>query len=158
MTPVDLESKQHDLYTTIQSLSPSSPDAEFENFGNFFALDSKAYLKNMLRHDQPAKGREEIMQKLKDIMTENQWQILERRVLTSCVTSDGLRVFCETKQTLLVCGIITDPFFETKVVVFDNHGLIQELRLYSCRSQIVFVVQQVTGKGPYALADFKAEK
>ncbi|KAN0102181.1 hypothetical protein V8E51_012691 [Hyaloscypha variabilis] len=70
MAPLNLERKLYDLYTTIQNLSPSSPDAEFEKLRTFFASNSKAYLKNMREHDQPAKGREEIIQKFKEIMTE----------------------------------------------------------------------------------------
>jgi hypothetical protein len=157
MAPLNLESKLYDLYTTIQNLSPSSPDADFEKVGTFFASSSKAYLKNMREHDQPAKGREEIIQKLKEIMTEKHWQIVERQVLSSCVTSDRSRVFCETRKRLLVCGKLVDSFYETEVAVFDERGLIEELRLYSCWSPIASVIQQVTGKGPYAVVDYKAK-
>lgn len=157
MAPLNLESKLYNLYTTIQNLSPSSPDADFEKVGTLLASNSKAYLKNMREHDQPAKGREEIIQKLKEIMTEKHWQIVERQVLSSCVTSDGSRVFCETRKRLLVCGKPVDSFYETEVAVFDEQGLIEELRLYSCWSPIASVIQQVTGKGPYAVADYKAK-
>lgn len=157
MAVLDMEKKLDDLYTTIQTLSPSSSDAEFEKFGAFFTVTSKAYLKNMREHDQPAQGREEIIQKLKEIMTEKHWQLAERHVLSSSITSDGSRFFCETRKRLLICGKPVDPFYETEIAVFDNQGLIIELRLYNCWSPIVSVIQQVTGKGPYAIADYKAE-
>ena len=156
MSSFNLETKLYNLYTTLQNLSSSSSDAEFKKFGAFFASGGKAYLKNMREHDQPAQGRENIIQKLKEIMTEKHWQIVDRQVLSSCVTSDGSRVFCETRKRLLVCGKPVDPFYETEVAMFDAQGFIEELRLYSCWSPIASVIQQVTGKGPYAVADYKA--
>jgi hypothetical protein len=157
MASIDLEGKLYDLYITIQNLSPSSSAAEFEKFGHFFTSDGKAYLRNMREHDQPAKGRNEIVKKLREIMTEKHWQITERQVLSSSDTSDRSRVFCETRKRLLVCGKTIDPFYETGIAVFDDQGLIEELRLYSCWSPIVSVIQQVTGKGPYAVAGYKAQ-
>lgn len=157
MTYINMESKLYDLYITVKNLSPSSPDAEFEEFGAFFASNGRAYLKNMREYDQPAKGREQIIQKLKEIMTEKQWRLAERQVLSSSVTPYDSRVFCETRKRLLVCGKPVDPFYETEVAIFDDQGLIEELRLYSCWSPIASVIQQVTGKGPYAIADYKAQ-
>lgn len=157
MAHIVLRSKLYDLYANIQSLSLTSSDAEFEKVGSLFAPNGKAYFKNMREHDKPAEGREAIIQKLKEIMTEKHWQIVERKVISSSITSDGSRLFCETKKRLLVYGIPVDPFFETEVAVFDNCGLIEELRLYSCWSPIASVIQQVTGKGPYAVADYKAQ-
>lgn len=157
MATSNLQSKLHDLYTVIQNLSPSSSDIEFDKFGTFFVPDGKAYLKNMREYDQPAKGREKIIQKLKEIMTEKHWLITDRQVLSSSVTSDGSRVFCETRKRLLVCGEPVDPFYETEVAIFDDQGFIEELRLYSCWSPVASVIQQVTGKGPYAVADYKAK-
>lgn len=46
-------------------------------------------------------------------------------------------------------GQILDPFYETTVVVFDEEGLIVELKQYSCRSHIVEIIQEQTGIGPY---------
>ena len=157
MASLNLQGKLHDLYTVIQHLSPSSSDAEFEKFGTFFSPDAKAYLKNMREYDQPAKGRENITQKLKEIMTGKNWQIVDRQVLSSSVTSDGSRVFCETRKRLLVFGETVDPFYETEVAIFDGQGLIEELRLYSCWSPVASIVQQMTGKGPYVVADYKAK-
>ena len=157
MTSSILEGKLYDLCDVIQNLSPSSSDAEFEQFGTFFASHGKAYLKNMREHDQPAKGRKEIIEKMKEIMTEKHWRIVDRQVLSCSVTSDGSRILCETKKRLRVCGRPVDPFYETEVAVFDDQGLIAELRLYSCWSPIVSVVQQETGKGPYVVADYKAQ-
>lgn len=157
MASSNLQNKLYDLYTTIQNLSSSSSDVEFEKFSKFFASNSTAYLKNMREHDQPANGRKNIILKMKEIIMEKHWQITDRQVLLSSVTSDGLGVFCETRKRLLVCGEPIYPFYETEVAIFDDQGLIKELRLYSCWSPIASVIQQVTGKGPYAVADYKAK-
>jgi limonene-1,2-epoxide hydrolase len=145
------------LYETIQSLSPSSSVEEFEKFGAFFHENCKAWIKNMNEYATPGIGRQGTIDKLRSIMTEKLWSIAERKVLASSVTEDGSRVFCETEKRLIVHGEPIDPFFETEVAVFNAEGLITELRLYSCWSPIASVIQQKTGNGPYAHANYKAK-
>lgn len=159
MIPINPESKLSDLYTVIQSLCPSASEAEFHKFGILFAFDCTVYLKNMNEFNQPAKGRDQTIMKLREIMSDKHWRLAGREVLSSSTISnqDGTRIFCETKKRLVICGQRVEPFFETEVATLDDEGLIKELRLYSCWSPIASTIQQVTGKGPYAVADYKAE-
>jgi len=48
-----------------------------------------------------------------------------------------------------VLGQTLDPLYETAVVVFDEEGLVRELKQYCCRSHVVQIVQEKTGEGPY---------
>jgi hypothetical protein len=157
MTSPSLEARLNQFYATIQLLSPSSSNAEFEAFGTFFAPECKAWLKNMREFDDPGIGRQNVIGKLKEIMREKHWRLADRQVLSSSVASNGLQVFNETKKRLLVCGVPVDPFYETEVVLFNSQGLITELKLYSCWSPIASVIQQQTGMGPYKEATYKAQ-
>jgi len=109
----------------------------------------------MREYDMPAIGRQQVTNKLREIMTEKYWSISERQVLSSSITSDGLQVFNETRKRLLVCGLPVDPFYETEVAIFDSQGLITELKLYSCWSPVASIIQHQTGKVPYVVADYK---
>lgn len=145
----DLYSKKLDeLYTIIQRLRPSSPPEEFGDFGRCFTPDCIVYLKSMNMHRMPAIARVEAIEDIKEVL--EKVHILEREVLHFALASDGQTVFSETKQRIDVMGDIIEPFFETEVVTFDNSGLIKQLKIYSCWSPIVDVVQRKTGRGPYA--------
>jgi hypothetical protein len=156
-TSNEMQKKLDALYETIQSLSLLSSSKEFDKFGAFFDKDCKAWLKNMREYDSPAIGRQSTIDKLRSIMEERYWSIAGRKVLSSSTTADGLRVFSETEKRLIIHGEPVDPFFETEVVVFNPEGLITELRLYSCWSPIVSIIQQKTGEGPYANPNYKAK-
>lgn len=156
-TSNELQKRLDALYATIQNLSSSSSAEEFEAFGAFFDNDCKAWLKNMREYDSPGLGRQGTIDKLRFIMKEKYWSIAEREVISSSTTQDGSRVLCETKKRLVIHGQPVDPFFETEVAVFNSEGLITELRLYSCWSPIVSVIQQQTGDGPYATPDYKVK-
>lgn len=145
------------LYAIIKSLSASSTEADFAKFGAFFAPDCKAWLKNMRDFENPGIGRQGAIDKLKGLMTEKYWSLDEREVLSSAVTTDGSRLLSETRKRLIVCGEPVYPFYETEVVVFNPDGLIAEMKLYSCFSSVASVIQQKTGVGPYAVADFKSQ-
>lgn len=153
----NLQQKLDAVYNLIETLSPDSPSSKFEEFAAFFAPNAKAWLKNMREYDSLGVGRQEIINKLKSIMTEKHWRIAEREVIASAVSADGSRLFCETRKRLDVCGQPIDPFPEVEIAVFNAEGLITELRLYCCWSPIASVIQQVTGGGPYASADYKSK-
>jgi hypothetical protein len=154
----DRQQRLDSLYEIIQNLSATSSNEEFEKFGAFFAVDCKAWLKNMREYDMPGVGRQGAIDLLRSIMKEKYWTIAQRKVLSSATTADGSRLFSETEKRLIIYGEPVDPFFETEVAVFDSDGLIKELRLYNCWSPIVSVLQQKTGKGPYATPDYKAKE
>lgn len=84
-------------------------------------------------------------------------KIEKREILASSVTADGLTVFCETKQQINVMGDILDPFFETEIATFNEERLIKELKVYSCWSPIVRIVQDKTGVGPMAEGERREE-
>lgn len=140
--------KLQDLYEIIQRLRPSSPPDDFNAFAEYFTENCTVYLKSMNMHRMPGISRVEAIDDMKAVL--EKVHIEERQVLNFSLTSDGRTLFCETKQRVNVMGEILDPFFETEVVTFDENMLIQQLKIYSCWSPIVDIVQQKTGKGPYA--------
>ena len=146
-----LEAKLDALYDLIQSLSlASSSDEDFKAFGAFFAPDCTVYLKSMNLHRMPGVTRAGAVEDIKEVL--EKITIEKREVLSSATTADGLTIFCETKQRIKVMGdVVLDPFFETEVATFDERqGLIKELKVYSCWSPIVRIVQDKTGVGPMA--------
>jgi len=140
--------KLDELYVLIQRLRPSSPPEEFESFAQCFTIDCTVYLKSMNMHRMPGISRVEAIEDIKEVL--EKVHILEREVLHFSLASDGHTVFCETKQRINVMGDIIEPFFETEVATFDDTGMIKQLKIYSCWSPIVDIVQRKTGKGPYA--------
>ncbi|KAF2791282.1 hypothetical protein K505DRAFT_249273 [Melanomma pulvis-pyrius CBS 109.77] len=140
--------KLEELYVIIQRLRPSSSPEEFETFASCFTTDCTVHLKSMNMHNMPGISRDEAIEDMKEVL--GKYHIEEREVLFFSLASDGHTVLCETKQRINVMGEIVEPFFETEVVTFDDEGLIKVLKLYSCWSPIVRVVQDKTGRGPYA--------
>ena len=141
--------KLNELYAIIQQLRPSSPPEQFEAFAQNFTTDCTVYLKSMNMHRMPGLSRVEAIEDIKEVL--EKVQILERDVLHFALASDGCTVFCETKQRISVMGDVIEPFFETEVATFDqDSGLIKQLKVYSCWSPIVDIVQKKTGRGPYA--------
>jgi len=82
----------------IQSLFPASTDEEFDKFGACFAIDTKAWLKNMNEYPTPSIGRQGPIDKLRSIMTEKYWKLAERKAISSAVTADGSRLFVKQRS------------------------------------------------------------
>ncbi|TVY40483.1 hypothetical protein LOCC1_G004766 [Lachnellula occidentalis] len=109
----------------------------------------------MREWDAPAIGRPTIIAALK--LNIQSHHIEQRRVQARLVSEDGRTVMCEMRNRLCVLGTPLENFYETAVARFDDEGLIEDFKVYSCRSPIVGVVQTVTGKGPYTAAAAKQE-
>ena len=150
-----LGAKLNALYDIIQRLTLTSSDEDFQAFGAFFAKDCTVYLKSMNLHRMPGVTRAGAIEDVKEVL--EKVKIEKREILTSSTTADGLTLFCETKQRINVMGDILDPFFETEIATFDEEGLIKELRVYSCWSPIVRIVQDKTGVGPMAEGERREE-
>ncbi|KAH9892294.1 hypothetical protein F4778DRAFT_315030 [Xylariomycetidae sp. FL2044] len=159
-----------------QRLTPSSPDAQFQAFASFFAADCTAWLLSMREVASPSVGRAGVVQGIRDAVATA--QVKDRRVVslatsttttsTTSTTSTSTTstknastkvVFCETANTIVVHGHVVENFPETVVARFNNDNddedeeeggqLIVDLKVYSCRSPVVEIVQAVTGAGPY---------
>lgn len=141
-------SKLDELYVIIQQLRPTSSDEEFEKFASYFTSDCTVYLKSMNMHRMPGISRHEAIEDMKEVL--EKVHIEEREVLHFSLAPDGYTAFCETKQRVNCMGDIIEPFYETEIVTFDDEGLIKVLKVYSCWSPIVRIVQDKTGRGPYA--------
>jgi len=140
--------KVDDLYCTMQSLKSTSTPADFDVFGEFFDKNCIVFLKSMREYAEPSIGKDAAIESLKEILA--QYHIEERRVLSRAASEDGSTVIVEMKNRLNVLGSELDPFYETAVAVFTEEGRIAELKIYSCRSHIVGIIQDKTGEGPYA--------
>ncbi|CZR67237.1 uncharacterized protein PAC_17136 [Phialocephala subalpina] len=140
--------KLDNLFQTIDGLTSNSTTEELEAFGAFFSENCTTYLQSMREFDEPSIGRQATINALRNGL--KQQHVVERRILSLAIATDGLTAFSEMRNRLHVLGQTLDPFFETAVVVFNNEGFITEFKLYSCRSHIVEIVQEQTGKGPYA--------
>lgn len=143
-----LSAKLNSLYDIIQTLTLASSDEDFKAFGAFFAEDCTVYLKSMNLHRMPGVNRAGAVEDMKEVL--EKVKIEKRELLSSGTTIDELTLFCETKQRINVMGDILDPFFETEIATFDEEGLIKKLKVYSCWSPIVRIVQDKTGVGPMA--------
>jgi SnoaL-like domain len=136
------------VYSQLESLRLDSASDDFEKFASFFAEDSTVYLRSMREHAQPARGREAIMDHLKDILKD---QIFEKRRVVSQTISEGdSRIWSEMENRYIVHNQPLDPFHEAAVVTFDNDGLVSTWKQYSCRSHIVMLIQKSTGIGPFS--------
>ena len=136
------------LYDTIQKLTPASSSDEFDTFGAFFDHNCTVYLKSMREAADPSIGRQGVIDDLKEYI--KVCHLDERRVLARSAATDGSTIFCEMKNRLDILGEILDPYYETAVAVFNEEGLITQLKHYGCRSYIVAIIQDKTGVGPYA--------
>lgn len=136
------------LYNTWQSLRKTSSAADLEAFAAFFSPNSTVWLESMREHLTPSRGRDGIVQTMRANL--EHYHLQEQRVISQSGGMDDTRMFCEMKNRLVVEGAVLDPFYETAVVVFDDAGLIVDLKLYSCRSHIVMLIQEKTGEGPYS--------
>jgi hypothetical protein len=139
--------KLEELYATIQTLRPSSSQDDFDKFASFFTTDCAVYLKSMNPHNMPAISRSEAIEDLQEVLSK--YSLESREVIFHTLASDNYTVLCETKKRINVMSEVID-FPETEVVTFDEGGLIKVLKLYSCWSPIVTIVQEKTGYGPYS--------
>ncbi len=142
-----LHAKLDAFYDTMQRLTLKSSPEEFSRFASFFDEKCIVYLQSMRERSTPSLGRQGVIDGLKDNLKD--YYLDERRVLSRSISDDGLRIFCEMENRLVVHGRVLDPFPETAVVVFDKDGLITSFKLYSCRSHLVRYIQEETGRGPY---------
>lgn len=147
--------KLNALYDIIQGLTLTSSDEDFQAFGAFFAEDCTVYLKSMNLHRMPGVTRTGAIEDMKEVL--EKVKIEKREILSSSTTADGLTLICETKQRINVMGDVLDPFFETEIATFNEEGLIKELKVYSCWSPIVRIVQDKTGVGPMAEGERREE-
>lgn len=136
------------LQAKLDTLSSASAPEEFTPLGDFFSEDSTAFVFSMREYDEPSIGREAIVEKYKEVL--KFYHIHERRIRSHCTSPDGKTVFCEMEHCVHVFDEALDPFYETVVAVFNDEGLIKELKQYSCRSHLVEIIQVKTGEGPYA--------
>lgn len=145
------------LQATLDTLSSASSPEEISNLGHFFAEDCIAYVASMREYDEPSIGRNATIAKYREIL--QFYHIHERRVLSHSTSADGKTVFCEMKHSVHIFDELLDPFYETVVAIFDDKGLIKELRQYSCRSHLIEIIQAKTGEGPYSvLPDSRGKK
>ena len=142
-----LHRKLDELYNILQKLRSTSSEEAFDELGAFFDESCSAWLLSMREWAEPSIGRESIISTAKQNL--QTCHLDERRVLSRSAADDGVTIVCEMKNRLIVLGRSLDPFYETVVVKFNERGLITDFKLYSCRSHIVMIVQEVTGVGPY---------
>ena len=135
------------FYEAVSRLSATSSDKDFEEVGQFFDKDAVAFLLSMREFEKPSKGPEGIVAGIRENL--KSIKIVDRKVLSSSASPDGRILFVETRQRLEVCGEFVDPHFETALFNFTTDGLIVGLKLYSCWSPIVKLIQLKTGFGPY---------
>ncbi|PTB75618.1 hypothetical protein M440DRAFT_355917 [Trichoderma longibrachiatum ATCC 18648] len=138
------------LYTHLLTLTPTSPPSALDHFASYFSPSCKVYLKSMREANDPAVDHAAIVRHLRDYLKD---QVLEQRnVVSQAVSEDGegARVFLEMENRYNVHGQILDRFPETLVATFDEEGLINSFKLYSCRSHVIMLIQSATGEGPYS--------
>lgn len=136
------------IYRKYETLRADSPESDFESFASHFAEDCKVFLRSMREHKTPAINRQGIIQQLHDILKD---QYLEKsRVSGQAFDEENMRVFAEIENTYNIHGKILPSFPETCVATFNEDGRVTTLKLYCCRSDIVFLIQKATGAGPYS--------
>ncbi|ETS80533.1 hypothetical protein PFICI_08062 [Pestalotiopsis fici W106-1] len=142
-----LHDRLDSLYEVWQSLSPGSSSEDFKAFADFFSQDCTAWLLSMREHETPSIGRSGVIEGIQTAIQDS--QIKARRVLKRFTDVTGSTISCEMQNSLTVHGKPLDPLYETAVVAFNDQGFITDFKLYSCRSAIVAIIQDVTGVGPY---------
>jgi hypothetical protein len=152
--------KLDDLFNLLQTMSPTSSASTLEKFGEFFIPNCQTNLRGM--REEPISGRQAAIDDLKDHLSI--WHLDQRRVENQAATAQqdgGVVVFCQMKSRLSILGQTLDPFNETAVVRFvsgeNGELLIEDLKMCSCRSPIVDIVQRKTGQGPYSREYLAAE-
>ncbi|KAH8896762.1 hypothetical protein GQ53DRAFT_890092 [Thozetella sp. PMI_491] len=147
------ESHLDGLYALLETLREDSSQEEFDKFGAFFAEDATAYLRSMREHREPSIGRQAIIDDMKAILKDQ--FLATRRIVSSSFNERDMKLFTEMENTIHVHSDVLDPFHETAIVAFNNDGLINNFKVYSCRSHIVMLIQKHTGLGPYNEEEMK---
>ncbi|RFU75734.1 hypothetical protein TARUN_6493 [Trichoderma arundinaceum] len=145
-----LESRLDALYTQLEALRPESSDADLEKFASLFSNDCDVYLRSMREVKDPALNRQDIVTQLRDIMKDQYFE--KRKIVSQVVSEKDSRVFSEMENRYNVHQHIFAAFPETLVATFDDEGLVNSFKLYSCRSHIAKAIQKATGNGPYSEA------
>lgn len=136
------------LYSIYATLRVDSSRKDFDEFASLFADECEVYLRSMREHRTPARSPAEIVEHLQDILKD---QFLAKHHIISQAFDEGnQRVFTEMANDYEIHGKILPSFAETCIATFDGNGRIKTLKLYSCRSDLVFLIQQATGQGPYS--------
>ncbi|KAI0149942.1 hypothetical protein F4776DRAFT_603911 [Hypoxylon sp. NC0597] len=142
-----LHERLDSLYDVWMSLKLDSPEADFEKFASYFDENCKAYLLSMREIAEPSQGRKGVIEGIKEVLKNT--RIKERRVIDRFNTVNSAKISVEMFNRLEVRGKTLDPFPEVAVVTFNHTGLITDFKLYCCRSPVVHIIQEATGKGPY---------
>lgn len=138
------------LYTRYATLRVDSPDEDFESFTSLFVDDCEVYLQSMREHKTPAWSREEIIEHLRDILKDQ--SLTQYRVDSQAIDEGNSRIYSEIANPYNIHEKILPSFADTAIVTFGQE-LVKTLKLYSCRSNLVFLIQQATGLGPYSQED-----
>ncbi|UKZ77051.1 hypothetical protein TrVFT333_004768 [Trichoderma virens FT-333] len=143
-----LENRLNTLYSQYESLRPESSDADLEKFASLFSDNCTVFLKSMREAKDPAVNRQAIVAVLREMMKD---QYLEKRkVVSQLINEQDSRAFVEMENRYNVHSKVLDDFPETLVATFDDEGLVNTFKLYSCRSHLVMMIQAATGEGPYS--------
>ncbi|KAK0765821.1 hypothetical protein N5P37_001760 [Trichoderma harzianum] len=143
-----LENRLNTLYSQYESLRPDSSDADLEKFASLFSNNCTVFLKSMREAKDPDLNRQAIVSTLREMMKD---QYLEKRkVVSQQINEQDSRVFLEMENRYNVHSKVLEDFPETLVATFDDEGLVDTFKLYSCRSHFVMMIQAATGEGPYS--------
>ncbi|KAI1465457.1 uncharacterized protein F4812DRAFT_466423 [Daldinia caldariorum] len=152
-TAASLHAKLDALYDVWSGLTLSSPDADFEEFADFFDEDCRAWLISMRELGEPSLGRKGVIQGVKDLV--RNMRIEERRVVGR-FDSGHYKISVEMSNRYDCLDRTVDPFWEAVVVTFNDKGLIADFKTHCCRSPMVAIIQEVTGVGPYKCHDVRS--
>jgi hypothetical protein len=114
------------FWSTLQTLKPDSPDAEWDKLAAFVHPEAVMYTMGM--NAPPNRSRAEALAAFKGLV--GYWKLVERRVVASGLSADGKTAFNEMKNHITILGETLDHYPETEIVQFDDDGLIVSYRLY----------------------------
>ncbi|CAF9922106.1 MAG: hypothetical protein GOMPHAMPRED_002495 [Gomphillus americanus] len=147
----DRMNQLEDLYILWASLRPESGDEQFIAFGDYFHPFCVAWLSSMRDYANPSRGRKEIVEFVKASLKNYHYE--SRDIVSRSYSEDYLKISIEGKASMNIMGTLLENVYETVVATFDQTtGLISDLKVYTCRSHLVLVLQSKTGRGPYSEA------
>jgi hypothetical protein len=153
LSTADLESRLDALYSQLEVIRSDSPVSDLETFASFFSQDCVVNLESMREIKEPALGRQGVVAKLQE--TTKHLYLEKRKVVSQAISEKDMRVFSEMRNRYNVHTQELDDFPEILVATFNDEGLINSFRHYSCRSPIVGLIQSATGEGPYNEEEMK---
>ncbi len=145
LTSHDLIPLLDTFYATYAAAVSSPSEANLSAFGALFTPTASKNLQSM--REPTSTGRSAAIASVASSLP--QQKLIERRIISQTADPATLTVYCQMANKLEVCGKVLDPYYETAVVLFSAEGLIEEMKMYGCRSPIVRIVQDETGLGPY---------